>query len=291
MQELPSTSLERQALSILKDNREDSFGTQKKRGYHLCAVARMLHEKFGLQKWENLKLKHVTHVIEEWKAEDTGRRSIDEKLSHFRWLVRKIGKANLIPKQNSALGIEPGPRCTRAGLIVTEPELINVLQGIADDRIRMVILLARHLGLRFEEASLFRPGRDWDGDRVWVKRGTKGGRSRCLWLHSPSQRLVLERARASVSGDAGMIPKEFRTYEKWRQYVYHKIQRAGMARKYDLTFHDLRRTYAVRRMRNEVDVKKRTREDAAALVAREIGHSRVEILEWYLSDDELGLTA
>src|SRR5437660_12533227 len=104
----PSLPLERQLISTLSQNREDSFATQRKRGYILRGVARMLHEHFGLQKWANLGEKHIAHVLEVMKAEDRGRRSIEEKLSHLRWLVRKIGKANLIPRENHAAGIVPG---------------------------------------------------------------------------------------------------------------------------------------------------------------------------------------
>ena len=69
-QDLPKTSLERQALSIMNHNREGAYGSQEKRGNHLRVAARMLHREFGLQKWENLKLKHVQYVIEQWKAQE-----------------------------------------------------------------------------------------------------------------------------------------------------------------------------------------------------------------------------
>src|SRR2546426_10242981 len=105
----PNLPLERQLISVLAQNREDSYATQRKRGTILGNVARKFHEKFGLQKWDNLGAKHVAHVVEAMKTEDRGRRGIEEKLSHLRWLVRKIGKANLVPRSNAALGVEPGP--------------------------------------------------------------------------------------------------------------------------------------------------------------------------------------
>jgi hypothetical protein len=282
----PTLPLERQLISTLAANREDSYATQRKRGYILARAARMLHERYGLQKWDNLKAKHVTDVVEAWKLEDTARRSIEEKLSHLRWLVRKIGKANLIPRSNAELGVEPGPRHTRAGKVVSNERFAQMLAAVPDERVQTMMLLARHLGLRFKESALFRPGRDWQGERVWVKRGTKGGHPRYLYLHNPRQAEVLERARGLAGGDACLIPPEYRTYEEWRQYIYPILRGAGVGRATDQTFHDLRRTYLCERMKYLISVKGMDRDRAAAIVAREAGHHRLEILDWYRASSE-----
>jgi hypothetical protein len=284
MKNNPNLPLERQLISILAANREDAYGTQRKRGYILGDVARKLHERFGLQKWDNLGEKHIAHVVQAMKADDHGRRAIEEKLSHLRWLVRKIGKANLVPKTNAELGIEPGPRHTRAGKVISDERLAQMLQAVPDERVRTMMLLARHLGLRFKEASLFRPGRDWQGDRIWLKRGTKGGRPRYLFLHNPRQVEVLEGARRLASGDAGIIPQDVPTFEKWRQYVYRQLRAAGVGRESNETFHDLRRGYLVERMNHLMSQKGLDRDRAAEIIAREAGHHRLEILDWYIAD-------
>jgi hypothetical protein len=278
--------LERQLISILAQNREDSYATQRKRKYILSQAAGLINERFGLQKWDNLKAKHVDDVVGAWKLEDHERRSIEEKLSHLRWLVRKIGKANLVPRSNAELGIEPGPRHTRAGKAIPDHRLAEMLAAVPDERVRTMMLLARYLGLRFKEASLFRPGRDWQEGRVWVKRGTKGGHSRYLWLYNDRQREVLEGARRLAQGEAGIIPQEARTFEEWRQHVYPILRAAGIGRATDQTFHDLRRTYICERMKHLVLVKGMDRHRASGIVAREAGHHRVEILEWYVASEE-----
>src|SRR5574341_1060597 len=116
----PKTPLEQQLISILAANRANGYGTQRKRSGELAQAARALHNHFRLQKWANLGAKHVAYVVEGWKAKYAGKRTLDQKLTHFRWLVRKIGKANLIPRENRELGIEPGPRYTRAGRFITQ---------------------------------------------------------------------------------------------------------------------------------------------------------------------------
>jgi len=286
----PNTPLERQLIPILAANREGGYGTQRARSGNLARAAQALHERFGLQKWANLGAKHVAFLVEKWKAEDTRRRSIDAQLTQLRWLVRKIGKANLMPRENRELGVEPGPRYTRAGKFVVQSRLEEILGGVAgDSRRRMAILFGRYLGLRFREAMLFRPWRDWEeSGRIWVKRGTKGGRPRYLFLWNPRQREILEEARALVQGqDAALIPEEAATFEKWRQASYHKLRKAGMSRKTDTLFHDLRRTYSGERMHYLIKVRGLDQEHAERIVTRELGHSRREVLRWYLEDQHL----
>jgi hypothetical protein len=284
MGETPSRPLERQLVSMFAANREDAFETQRARASALMGVARMLHEKFGLQKWANLGAKHVAFVIETWKAENTGRRSIENKLTQLRWLVRKIGKANLVPRSNRELGIEPGPRYTRAGKTISDERLAEILAAVTEPRLRMAILLARYVGMRFKEAMLFRPWIAWDNERVWLKRGTKGGRPRYLYLYCSKQREVLAQARALVSGDSSLVPPEAPTFEKWRQHCYHLLRKAGIGRKQDRIFHDLRRGYVIERMDYLVRVRRMSPDAAARLVAREVGHNRVDVLRWYLSE-------
>ena len=229
-------------------------------------------------------------MVESWKAKYAGKRTLDQKLTHFRWLVRKIGKANLIPRENRELGIKPGPRYTRAGKFVVEERLQEILRGVADDpRRRMAVLLGRYLGLRMREAMLFRPWRDWEESwRIWVKRGTKGGRPRYLFLWNARQREILEEARALVQGqEPALIPEEAASWEQWRQASYHKFRKAGLSKEEDTVFHDLRRTYAGQRMHYLIRVRGLDQEHAERIVTRELGHSRREVLRWYLEDLDL----
>lgn len=275
--------LERQLISILAANREDSFATQRKRGYELRAAAHEIKARFGLQKWANVGAKHVAHLVERWKADDRGRRTIEQKLTQFRWLLRKIGKPNLLPRSNAELGVEPGPRHARGGKVVPEAKLGELLAAVQDPRLRVMILLARYVGLRFKEASLFRPGRDWQGERVWVKRGTKGGQPRYLNLYNPNQVAALQEARSLASGDQGIIPPEVPTFEEWRQGAYRALRSIGMGRATDILFHDLRRSYIVDRMRYLIEQRSLSHFEAAVIVAREAGHHRTEILDWYVA--------
>jgi len=285
MTDLEDIPLMRQVVSILASNREDSFGTQRDRGYALGSFARMLHETFGLQKWDNLGEKHVAYIVGRLKAEDAGHRKIEGKLSHLRWLVRKIGKANLVPRTNRALGIEPAPRHTRAGKTIPDARFAEILAAVPDERIQTALVLSRELGLRFKEAMLWRPHRDFENGRVWVKRGTKGGRPRYLYPHNQAQYKAIERARELTKGDGSLVPRECPTFEKWRQHCYRELRAAGVGQAHGTLFHDARRTYAVQRFCGLI-ARGVEWDPAAKLVSLELGHSRTEILDWYIADQE-----
>ncbi|MBI4565896.1 MAG: hypothetical protein HY716_14505 [Planctomycetes bacterium] len=57
-----------------------------------------------------------------------------------------------------------------------------------------------------------------------------------------------------------------------------------MSRQDGVVFHDCRRRYAAERMDYLIDERKMPPERAAALVARELGHHRTEVLRWYMKD-------
>lgn len=281
MSDDPRFPLEQQLITILAANRENAHGTQLDRARDLRGLADDLRQRYGLQKWANLKQKHVMHLVERLKAADTGTRDIDGKLTNLRWLLRKIGKPNLLPRSNRELGIEPGERHKHAGKVVSDEKLQQVLAALKDQpRLAAMVLLGRTLGLRFREAALFEVAKCWRGRQIVIFRGAKGGRDRYVNITNPKQVETLKAVQA-VAPNGSLIPQDWPTFEKFRQWAYRQLRRAELGKKQGNTFHDMRRSYACDRMRALEPVRGRTA--AALLVARELGHNRTEVLEWYMA--------
>jgi len=276
--------VEPQIISIMGGPREHRSAAERTRFYELRSAARCIKDQFGLQKWDNLGKKHVEFLVGRWKESALGNRTVEQKLTHFRWLLKAIGKPMLLPRTNAEMGIEPGPRHTRQGRVISDEKFAEVMEKVGDPRIKAMLLVGRHLGLRFEEAALFRPHKDWQGaGRAWIKRGAKGGSVRYLNLYNNRQRQALEFARKLASSDSGLIPRECPTYEKWRQYVYDQLRAAGMGKQFDATFQDCRRAYVAERLKYLIEVRHLTTEAAVRIVAREVGHHRTEVLRWYVA--------
>ena len=278
-----SGPLDAQLITLLKTHQEDSYETRRKREDTLRETCRLIAEKFGLQKLDNLSRKHVLQVVETWKQSGNRERTIANKLTHLRWLVRKIGKQNLLPTENSKVGVEPGPRYTHAGEVVA-PEVFTAALNQAGMREKALLMLGREFGMRFKEAALFRPHRDVQGDRIYLTRGTKGGRPRYLWIHSERQHAVLENLMKMVEGkDRCLIPKE-QNYKAFKQAVYTSLRELGIGRNHAWTFHDLRRTFAVDEM-DRLVAKGHSEAEAAKIVSKQLGHNRIEVINWYVAQN------
>lgn len=275
--------LYQQLVKILKQNPENAKMTRRHRRVALVGMVRLLRNTFGLQNLHNIGSKHVQYVVETWKANDTGKGALANDLSHLRWLLDKLGKTALLPKRNDELGIEPRPRDVRQGKIVPPKQLVEIVMRL-DPPTRALVLLGRYFGMRFEEASLFRPNYDVDSQMglVWIKRGTKGGRPRYVPLVTQGQRVALEQVQALVADMQGcLIPKDL-SYIQWKRRTYEKLRQAGLSKAQGSTFHDLRRTFAVEEMNRLVE-KGRSPDEAARAVSKRLGHNRLEILSAYFA--------
>jgi integrase len=117
--------------------------------------------------------------------------------------------------------------------------------------------------------------------RVWIKRGTKGGRHRYVTVTTPEQRATIGFVRRLTPGlQDCLVPKDELKYSRWRQRVYKELRAVGIFRASGSTFHDLRRTFADRELKRLIG-KGHTPEQAAKIVSKELGHNRVEILKAY----------
>jgi len=132
--------------------------------------------------------------------------------------------------------------------------------------------------VRFEETALFRPHKDAKPDRITITRGTKGGASRFVLIRTREQAEALETVKPATSGDRGLIPVGYPTFKSCADWIYAQLRGVGVGRASGTTFHDLRRSYAVSRMK-DLPVRGHSREAAAHLVSHEIGHHRTQVLQ------------
>lgn len=270
-----------QMIRILKANPQGSHMTRRHRQVALFQIAKSLFDQFRLEKLENLKRKHADYIVEEWKRQDKGNGNLQNNLSHLRWVLDKLGRPNLIGKSNRSLGIPSRDRETRQGKTIDEGLLSAVLNKLKNAKIQAMVMLGRHFGMRFEEASLFRPNKDLRGPQVWINRGTKGGQPRYVWIVTDTQRQVLQGVRELVTDHEGCLIPSVLTFKQWKSMVYRELREAGLSRKTDALFHDLRRTFILEEHTRLLG-KGHTESEASKIVSKKIGHSRIDILGAYI---------
>jgi hypothetical protein len=272
-------SLQDQLVKILKQNPENGFETRRKRQAALMQACGILFEDFRLQSLRNLKPKHVKRLLQAWAHVSPGETA--NRMAHLRWLANKLGKMLLIPESNRDLGIERRVRHERAGKFVAPDRFEEILARLRRENDRLQLMSGRWFGMRFKEAALFRPNLDVDGNRLWIKRGTKGGRPRYIWLVWPEQHAHLAELRRAIPDRLGCLVDKDKTYENWRTATYKRFRAAGLSRSDGDVFHDLRRTWADQELAR-LRAKGHSVEEAAKIVSKRLGHNRLEVLRWYL---------
>src|SRR5215831_6400268 len=145
----------------------------------------------------------------------------------LRWWAAKIGKADMVKPTNTAYGIARRQTIPVVSKARTLPG--GKLSQVSSPYVRMSLELQRAFGLRREEAIKIQPHQA-DQGTVLVLQGSwcKGGHGRAIPLTTPTQREVLDRAKALVRfQEASLIPTG-KTYKAQVALYEKQCRRASL---------------------------------------------------------------
>ncbi|MCR4157953.1 integrase domain-containing protein [Kerstersia gyiorum] len=271
-------------------NRDDSHATQADRQRSLSLAACQLREAgFRQMRATSLKGKHVEALLQRWQAEGLSAGTLKNRMAHLRWWAEKVGKAGILPADNTKLGIPERRYVTNES---KAKELGDRLDRINDHHVRMSLRLQAAFGLRREESIKFQPRYADRGDHIAIKGSwAKGGRDRKVPITTPEQRAVLDDAHR-LAGLGSLIPSH-KTYIQQRHVYDGQCKAAGLS-----NMHGLRHRYA--QMRYEIltgwsvpaaggtsskDLASGQRTldiEARQIISRELGHERLQVTAIYL---------
>jgi hypothetical protein len=277
--------------NLVRRNRDGSFATQHDREVILNLIANQLHEGgFRHLRATGVRSKHVEYLVQRWHKEGIGSGTFKNRMSDLRWLAEKIGKPNIVARDNAAYGIANRRHVTNE----SKARVLEVarLDAVTDLYTVLSLRLQEAFGLRREESIKLQP--------VWADRGdvlrlkaswTKGGKEREVPILADAQRVALDDAKQLV-GSAALIP-EGMSYRDQLNRFKAQTAKAGIDR-----VHGLRHQYAQRRHQQLTGWKapaaggptsKQLSADQKALdrqarlvVSRELGHEREQITSVYL---------
>ena len=280
-----------QLMKLCRDNRDGSFSTQATRRRILDLIANQLHElSYRRMQAKSLKPKHIDALVSLWKERGISVGTFKNRLSALRWWANKVGKSDIIAKDNNAYDI--GNRSyvgeESKAKILDEKQL----EKVSDAYVRLSLRLQSAFGLRREEAIKFSPNYAIKDDHIKLKASwTKGGRARTVPIRTDEQRRLLKNVRNLAKGGALIPPNK--NYEKQLHRYERQVRDAGIKNP-----HGLRHAYAQRRYEELTGWKaplaggpasKSLRSDQRALdkgareaISQELGHSREEISKVYL---------
>lgn len=280
-----------QLMKLCRANRDGSYSTQATRSRIVDLIANQLHELgYRQMQAKSLKPKHIDALVCLWKDQGLSVGTFKNRLSALRWWANKVGKADIVAKDNSAYDI--GRRSyvgeeSKARLLDEK-----LLEKISDEHVRLSLRLQSAFGLRREEAIKFSPNYAIKDDHIKLKASwTKGGRARTVPIRNDEQRRLLEDVRRLAKGGALIPPK--RNYVEQRNCYDRQVRDAGIRNP-----HGLRHDYAQRRYeeltgwkaplaggpsRADLSADERALDEKArAVISRELGHDRTSITRTYL---------
>ena len=278
-------------VQLCRRNRDGSFATQADRQKMLALFARQLDEAgYKRLKPSGLRSKHVDALLTRWRAEGISIGTTKNRLAALRWLCEKVGKPNLIPRDNTSLGINRRVHVSNADKSKSLEEVD--VAAIRSPFVAAALPLQQLLGLRREESIKIRPELADRGDHLHLFASwTKGGRERDIPIRTAEQRAAIDHAK-KVAGTAALIPHGV-SYRKHLGLYKSECTRIGLG-----GGHGLRHAYAQARYREltgrecpvkggprrrELSRDQRMGDDAARLtISAELGHARTQVVAIYI---------
>ena len=280
-----------QLKQLCRRNRDGSFATQADRERMLALFANQLHELgFRHMRADSLKPTHVEALLGRWKAEGISTGTLKNRLAALRWWAEKIGKENVVARENDAYGIERRQFVTnRDKGKDLDPAQVD---QIVSPYVAMSLRLQEAFGLRREESIKIRPGWADQGNALRLEAPwTKGGRERELPIRTEAQRAVLNEAKKLAAGRS-LIPSESNYREQLNAFKA-ECQRVGIN-----GVHGLRHRYAQTRYlektgwecparggptAKQLTPEQRSVDQRARLeISLELGHGRAQVTATYL---------
>jgi integrase len=272
------------------------FKTRHKYVHIMMRVLETLRElNMRIQNLTELSARQVRYVHRKWEADGAS----DSSLAMLNTVLRRfgvwIGKPQLAPPLRELL---VNPERGRRSSSLVHPktwESRGIDREVAFEKMRaqcrfaaMQLRLGWAFGLRVEEQLMLRPAESDKGDKLWIHRGTKGGRWREVDIKEQWERELIDEAKAlAASHPKGVLAaRPSRTLEQARNHYYYLCRKIGLQAKglFGSTPHGARHSFAVRRyeregggpapvlggpmLPRETDLKVRQR------LAEELGHGR-----------------
>ena len=299
-------NLEKQLNSIMKNCNEGSIKTRYRYLEASKRFCEFLSVEYKLQKFENVKSKHLISYVEALKEQGLAPASIKTDIAGIRFFHRRSGSNNILI-DNSKLNLQPREygKINRAWLPSELSSAVTYAKSVGRMDVAFATRFAYYFSTRLEEVCNLRVN---DLKRCMVEKELKikgkGGKVRYVPMTTPEQRALVQDAlacakenrlshtdRLIVDNRKGGVQAEKKSLQNFisnhqdkfiqsdrQHYLAGKKIRADK-----LTFHGLRAAYA-QNYYNEIKIQNKELPDREAKlkVSVALGHNREEVTKIYL---------
>ncbi len=234
-------------------------GSHKTQYNHIAETTRFVSQLrdlgYGVQRWDNLSVRHIGEVVQVWQERGLAPATIKEYLAGVRVCAGYYGNDRIADSTNARFGVENRVYISNADRAtpqeIYQQAVDRLMSGldIRDHAVAAQLQLQRELGLRVEEATKFAPARDVLADgRAYISAGTKGGRERML----PAEVVQAPKAQTAIKYAAEVARKldkkntipQGMTERQYRGYYGRAVRAAGLTRANGGTSHGNRHAWA-----------------------------------------------
>ncbi|WP_299772424.1 phage integrase N-terminal domain-containing protein [uncultured Pseudoteredinibacter sp.] len=284
-------TLNYQLKGLCTQNRDGSVSTQLNRSKILQSIADQL-AVLGYRRMNvtSLKPKHVEALVDSYSKQDLSPGTVKNRMSALRWWASKVGKSNVVAKDNAHYGIESRVFVTNTSK--SKDLDLEKLSKIQDPNLKISLQLQRAFGLRREEAIKFIPS--YADQKTFIRLKStwcKGGKAREIPIRTDEQREVLKKAHL-IAEKGSLIPPQLMYVQQMRLYE-RETQKVGLSK-----LHGLRHRYAQIRYeeltgrkpptcggktsKELTEQEKIDDQVARYAISQELGHEREQITAVYL---------
>lgn len=277
-----------QIKKIAKHNRQGSFKTKERYFQATSKFCKFLAKEFGVQKFSNIKDKHIEAYIKDMQNRNLSASTIKTNLSAIRFFYDKSGNAKNIISENEKFELE---KRTFGGVDRGwTMEEFKAFLKLCDERnmfrVKYTSLLARYDGVRLHEAVRINRS---DVEKA-LKTGDlhikgKNGKERDVPLSDVSKKM-LDKIIPNIPRGAKLFVKEnekshlvMKNVQNWINQNRKLFQEDN--RDINITFHGLRHTYAKEKYDYFISI---GLDDYTARkrVSRLLGHERDDVTRIYI---------
>ncbi|WP_318419700.1 integrase domain-containing protein [Photobacterium leiognathi] len=296
----------------------NGFKTVQDNTNRFSQFASFVKSNYGVNDMRNITAQHVQAYGEQLCDRiDSGSLSVKsahDYLSAVNSVMAQARGDHGVRVTASEAGIPNRTGITVVDKAISEHQHKHVITNV-DDRLAAQLEIQRELGLRFEEAAKFDAKSALDEanktQQVTISDGTKGGRDRCVPITQQSQIDAIKGAADIQQSDRSMIPSNM-SYAEYQQQSYRELSQHQ-----NYHSHGERHAFAQHVYQNEwakqsgvPDIKppvvagidhgcrhhqylaektqmtpneaKAIDQEVRSIVAEQLGHSRIDITNYYL---------
>ena len=235
-----------------KEKKVGNVTQEKRKQVILGFFSDLLYLGYKIQTPSAISQKHLVAVFNLLESQGQSPSTIQNKISTMRIFCEWIGKPGMVMSSDKYVLDKTSVR--RTGVVqedkswvgngVDPIEVLAKIRAIKEETVAVWLEQCWAFGMRLRESVMLRPAVGNEGDALYVREGTKGGRARFVPIENELQAAVLAKAQEIADKKTGMLGGRGKTVEQKLRHFYYVMEKLGITLAEEgVTAHGLRHQY------------------------------------------------